>query len=140
MLSCGSGYITGESISEFVNDNGGQLTNEEIGCLVSTIDRKGIAKISSEDFEMFLAAMDLKKAHQIFNDFNPFPGLQGPDSIKKGIFDREQSLKSRYKDNKFHAKGMDEEAHHILGYSRFLDPTANYSKYWLVNGSRRTTQ
>lgn len=84
--------------------------------------------------------MDIKKAHEIFNNFNPFPALNDADYIRKATFDREKSLKQRYKDNKFYTKGMDEEAHHIPGYSRFLDSTTNYSKYWLVNGPRRTTQ
>lgn len=33
---------------------------------------------------------------------------------------------------------MDEDARHILGYSRLLDPTINQSKSWLSNDSRRT--
>lgn len=47
------------------------------------------------------------------------------------LLDREASLKERYKDNKSYVKGMDEEAHHIPGYSRILDPTANLERSWL---------
>lgn len=47
--------------------NGGDLTNEEIGCLIKTIDKKGVAKVNSEDFNTFMATMGLKKPHVIFD-------------------------------------------------------------------------
>lgn len=32
---------------------------------------------------------------------------------------------------------MDEEAHHIMGYSRVLDPHVDDPEHWLANNSRR---
>lgn len=46
---------------------GGQLSNQEIGCIIKTIDRKGTGQLSANDFDSFLATMGLKKAHQIFD-------------------------------------------------------------------------
>lgn len=86
--------------------------------------------------------MGLKKTHEIFDELSPIPALKdfSAEYIKKTIYDRERSLKQRYKDNKSYVKGMDEEAHHILGYSRVLDPTISDSKHWLANESRRVNQ
>lgn len=68
--------------------------------------------------------MGLKKAHEIFDELSPIPALRdfSADYIKRAIQDREKTLKERYKDNKSYVKGMDEDAHHIMGYSRVLDP------------------
>ncbi len=73
-----------------MDENGGELTNEEVGCLIKTIDRNGVAKINQEDFDFFLATMGLKKTHQIFDELSPIPALKdfSTDYLKKAIQDR----------------------------------------------------
>jgi hypothetical protein len=85
-----------------------------------------------------MATMGLRKTHEIFNELNAIPSLNGfSNGQRKGIHDRSKTLKERYKDNKSYVRGMDEQAHHILGYSRLLDPTLSNSELWAPNGSRR---
>jgi hypothetical protein len=54
--------------------------------------------------------------------------------IKKALKDRDQTLKDRYKDNKSYVKGMDDEGHHILGYSKKSDHSK--SPGWLSNSRK----
>jgi hypothetical protein len=63
LLSCGCGHITADSLKQFVGQNGGSLSDDEIGCLIKTIDKKGIARISRDDFDNFIATMGLRKGH-----------------------------------------------------------------------------
>lgn len=69
---------------------------------------------------------------------SPIPALKDFHNadIKKSIQDRDQTLKDRYKDNKSYVKGMDEEGHHILGYSRNMSSNSK-SPTWLANSQKR---
>lgn len=123
-----------------MDDNTAQISKEEIGCLIKLIDKSGQAKIHKKDFKFYLATMGLKKQHQIFDELSPIPALKDftPEYIDRAIKEREKSLKERYKDNKSYVKGMDEEGHHILGYSRVRDSRPIYgqqNKFSWLSGS-----
>lgn len=94
------------------------------------IDKSGEAKIHPKDLKFYLATMGLKKEHEIFDELSPIPALKDftPEYIDRAIKEREKSLKERYKDNKSYVKGMDEEGHHILGYSRVRDQRPIYGQ------------
>ena len=139
MLSGGKEKITPESIQAFMEENGRELSREEIGCVIKLIDKKGEAKIHRQDLKSYLATMGLKKEHEIFDELSPIPALKDFTSeyIQKALRERERTLKERYKDKKSYMRGMEEEAHHILGYSRVTDTEANGSKSRWLNGSHR---
>ena len=61
LLSFGQDRITPETIQMFLEDNGYELSREEIGCVIKVIDRKGEAKIHRADLKSYLATMGLKK-------------------------------------------------------------------------------
>jgi hypothetical protein len=67
---------------------------------------------------------------------SPIPALKDLQSSdkKKIVKDRDQTLKDRYKDNKSYVKGMDEEGHHILGYSKYRE--SSKSPGWLSNSRK----
>jgi hypothetical protein len=67
---------------------------------------------------------------------SPIPALKEfqPNAIKQSAKDRDQNLKDRYKDNKSYSKGMDEEGHHIVGYSKKSDHSK--SPGWLTNSQK----
>jgi formamidopyrimidine-DNA glycosylase len=73
------------------------------------MDRKGVGKIHPADFKNYLATLNLKKPHEIFDELSPIPALKEftPSYIEKALKSREKTLKERYKDNKSYVKGMD---------------------------------
>ena len=42
-----------------------------------------------------------------------------------------------YRDNKSYVRGMDDDGHHVMGYSRVMDAEVNGSKSRWLNGSHR---
>ena len=61
LLSCGEKKITPETIQMFMEDNGYELSREEIGCVIKLIDKKGEARINKKDLNSYLATLGLKK-------------------------------------------------------------------------------
>jgi hypothetical protein len=112
-----------------------EISPEEVGCLLAVIDRKGEGQLFLEDFKFFLATLGLKREHEIFDELSPIPALKESQQaeIKRSVRDRDQTLKDRYKDNKSYVRGMDEEGHHILGYSKKSD---SKSPEWLTNSRK----
>jgi hypothetical protein len=40
-----------------------ELSREEVGCLLATVDRKGEGQLFLEDFKYYLATLGLKREH-----------------------------------------------------------------------------
>lgn len=76
ILGNGNKWITGESINDFMLENSYELSKEELGCLVKLMDRKGVGKIHPSNFKNYLATLNLKKPHEIFDELSPIPALK----------------------------------------------------------------
>ncbi len=135
-ISANQNFITGEDILHYITEFGREISQEEVGCLLRVIDRRGEGLLYLNDFKYFLATLGLKKEHEIFDELSPIPALKESQEadLKRLIKDRDQTLKDRYKDNKSYVKGMDEEGHHILGYSKYRE--SSRSPGWLSNSRK----
>jgi len=60
--------------------------------LIKLIDHKGEGKIHIDDFKVFLATLNLKKVHQIFDELSPVPALKDFVSpMLIGLLNRDQT-------------------------------------------------
>lgn len=138
ILSLDGQTVTAEDIDNFMKQNLVELSREEIGCILRLIDKKGEGHLYLDDFKLYLATLGLKKEHEIFDELSPIPALKDfhENEVNFSVKDRNSTLKERYKDNKSYVKGMDEEGHHMLGYSRQLDNSLGNSQSWLSNSRK----
>ena len=67
LLSSNGEAITGQDLLAFLADNNRELSPEQAGCLLATIDRKGEGQPYLDDFKYFLATLGLKREHEIFD-------------------------------------------------------------------------
>ena len=133
MISSNGNFINGDDLIAFVGDCGKELSAEEVGCLLRIVDKRGEGQMYLNDFKHFMATLGLKKEHEIFDQLSPIPALKEGQE-KKLIKDRDATLKERYKDNKSYVPGMDEEGHHVLGYSKRTDRSR--SPGWMSNSRK----
>lgn len=83
------GFITGESLNNFMVNENCEVSIEEVGCLIKLIDKQGEGRVCLEDLKFFLATLGLKKEHEIFDELSPIPALKNfVVPLVKSIIDR----------------------------------------------------